>query len=123
MLDTVEQLAVRHKLPLSLEYNANLGYHISVIMPRDQNVKISDLPAEFIQVSRRSTRWKRESFSIIISNLCPFCNYTQARKGRRSLTMTTMALLTLNKQCKKACEEIYLMSNTQVVEYTHYIIE
>ncbi|EZA53356.1 MutS protein-like protein [Ooceraea biroi] len=26
--------------------------------------------------------------------------------------MTTMALLTLNKQCKKACEEIYVMSNT-----------
>nr|XP_012233135.1 PREDICTED: mutS protein homolog 4-like [Linepithema humile] len=84
MKDTVEQLAVQHKLPLSLEYNANLGYHINVIVPRGQDVKISDLPAEFIQ----------------------------ARKSRRSLTMTTMALLTLNKQCKKACEEIYVMSNT-----------
>lgn len=49
----VEQLAVQHKLPLSLEYNANLGYHINVIIPRGQDVKTSDLPAEFIQVTRR----------------------------------------------------------------------
>jgi len=28
--------------------------------------------------------------------------------------MTTTALLTLNKQCKKTCEEIYVMSNTWV---------
>ncbi|XP_071555070.1 mutS protein homolog 4 [Temnothorax nylanderi] len=84
MKSMVEQLAVRHKLSLSLEYNTNLGYHINVIIPRGLNMKISDLPAEFIQ----------------------------ARKNRRSFTTTTTALLTLNKQCKKACEEIYMMSNT-----------
>jgi len=47
----VEQLAVKHKLPLSLEYNTNLGYHVNVIIPRGLNMTISDLPAEFIQVN------------------------------------------------------------------------
>ncbi|XP_025269482.1 mutS protein homolog 4-like [Camponotus floridanus] len=84
MKNMVEQLAIKYKLPLSLEYNANLGYHINVVTPQNMNMIISDLPAEFIQ----------------------------ARKNRRSLTMTTTALLTLNKQCKKACEEVYVMSNT-----------
>ncbi|KAL6432804.1 hypothetical protein ACFW04_006284 [Cataglyphis niger] len=84
MKNMVEQLAVKHKLPLSLEYNANLGYHINVVIPQNASMIISDLPAEFIQ----------------------------ARKNRRSFTMTTTALLTLNKQCKNACEEIYVMSNT-----------
>ncbi|XP_018317051.1 mutS protein homolog 4 [Mycetomoellerius zeteki] len=84
MKNMVEQLAVKHKLPLSLEYNINLGYYINVVIPRGSNMIISDLPAEFIQ----------------------------ARKNRRSFTMTTTALLTLNKQCKDACEEIYMMSNT-----------
>lgn len=37
---------------------------------------------------------------------------TQVKKTRRAFVMTTTALLTLNKQCKKACEEIYMMSNT-----------
>lgn len=46
----VEQLAIKHKLPLSLEYNANLGYHINVVIPQNMNMIISDLPAEFIQV-------------------------------------------------------------------------
>lgn len=46
----VEQLAVKHKLPLSLEYNTNVGYHINIIIPRGSNMTISDLPAEFIQV-------------------------------------------------------------------------
>ncbi|XP_011877521.1 PREDICTED: mutS protein homolog 4-like isoform X1 [Vollenhovia emeryi] len=82
MKSMVEQLAVKHKLPLSLEYNTNMGYHINVATPR--NMTISDLPVEFIQ----------------------------ARKNRRSFTMTTTGLLTLNKQCKSACEEIYMMSNT-----------
>lgn len=49
----VEQLAVKHKLPLSLEYNTNLGYHIKVIIPRSSNMTLSDLPAEFIQVTHR----------------------------------------------------------------------
>ncbi|KAG5327604.1 MSH4 protein, partial [Pseudoatta argentina] len=84
MKNMVEQLAVKHKLPLSLEYSINLGYHINVVIPRGSNMTISDLPVEFIQ----------------------------ARKNRRSITMTTTALLTLNKQCKNACEEIYMMSNT-----------
>ncbi|KAM0733913.1 MutS protein-like protein 4 [Formica fusca] len=84
MKNLVEQLAVKHKLPLSLEYNANLGYHINVVIPQNASMIISDLPAEFIQ----------------------------ARKNRRSFTMTTTGLLTLNKQCKNACEEIYVMSNT-----------
>ncbi|XP_018342964.1 PREDICTED: mutS protein homolog 4-like [Trachymyrmex septentrionalis] len=84
MKNMVEQLAVKHKLPLSLEYNINLGYHINAVIPRGSNMTISDLSAEFIQ----------------------------ARKHRRSFTMTTTALLTLNKQCKTACEEIYMMSNT-----------
>jgi len=47
----VEQLAVKHKLQLSLEYNINLGYHINVVIPRGSNMTISDLPAEFIQVT------------------------------------------------------------------------
>ncbi|XP_011702971.1 PREDICTED: mutS protein homolog 4-like [Wasmannia auropunctata] len=84
MKNIVEQLAVKHKLPLSLEYNTNLGYHINAAVPRGLNVTMSDLPAEFIQ----------------------------ARKNKKSFTMTTTALLTLNKQCKKACDEIYMMSNT-----------
>ncbi|KYN19241.1 MutS protein like protein 4 [Trachymyrmex cornetzi] len=84
MKNMVEQLAVNHKLPLSLEYNVNLGYHINVVIPRGSNMIISNLPAEFIQ----------------------------ARKNRRSFTMTTTALLTLNKQCENACVEIYMMSNT-----------
>ncbi|XP_025075394.1 mutS protein homolog 4-like [Pogonomyrmex barbatus] len=84
MKNMVEQLAVKHKLPLSLEYNINLGYHINVVIPRGLNMTISNLPAEFIQT----------------------------RKNRRSFTMTTTGLLTLNKQCKTACEEIYMMSNT-----------
>ncbi|XP_020285016.1 mutS protein homolog 4-like [Pseudomyrmex gracilis] len=84
MKNMVEQLSVKHKLLLSLEHSVNLGYHINVAVPRNLNMKISDLPAEFIQ----------------------------ARKNRRSFTVTTTALLTLNKQCKKACEEIYMMSNT-----------
>ncbi|KAL0130729.1 hypothetical protein PUN28_002386 [Cardiocondyla obscurior] len=84
MQSMVEQLAMKHKLPLSLEYNTNLGYHINAVIPRNFNMKISDLPMEFIQV----------------------------RQNRRSFTMTTTALLTLNKQCKSACEEIYMMSNT-----------
>ncbi|XP_018401348.1 PREDICTED: mutS protein homolog 4-like [Cyphomyrmex costatus] len=84
MKNMVEQLAVKHKLPLSLEYNINLGYHINILIPRGSNITISNLPAEFIQ----------------------------ARKNRRSFTTTTTALLTLNKQCKNACEEIYMMSNT-----------
>ncbi|XP_072757634.1 mutS protein homolog 4 [Anoplolepis gracilipes] len=84
MKNMVEQLAVKYKLPLSLEYNANLGYHINVAIPQNVSMIISNLPAEFIQ----------------------------ARKNRRTFTMTTTALLTLNKQCKTACEEIYVMSNT-----------
>jgi len=47
----VEQLAVKHKLPLSLEYNINLGYHINAIIPRALNIDTSKLPAEFIQVN------------------------------------------------------------------------
>ncbi|XP_014474027.1 PREDICTED: mutS protein homolog 4-like [Dinoponera quadriceps] len=82
MKNLVEASAVKHKLPLSLEYNVNLGYHIQMVVPRC--LDISDLSTEFIQV----------------------------RKNRRSFTMTTAALLTLNKQCRKACEEIYVMSNT-----------
>ncbi|RLU22266.1 hypothetical protein DMN91_004544 [Ooceraea biroi] len=88
MKKIVEQLAVKHRLPLTLEYNTNLGYHINSIIPRGSNIAMSELPAEFIQASHR------------------------VRKNRRSFAMTTMALLTLNKQCKKACEEIYVMSNT-----------
>ncbi|EFN83847.1 MutS protein-like protein 4 [Harpegnathos saltator] len=84
MKSLVEVSAVKHKLPLSLEYNVNLGYHMHVVVPRGLDIAISDLSAEFIQV----------------------------RKNRRSFTMTTTALLTLNKQCRKACEEIYVMSNT-----------
>lgn len=48
--DMVEQLSVKHKLLLSLEHSVNLGYHINVAVPRNLNMKISDLPAEFIQV-------------------------------------------------------------------------
>lgn len=46
----VEQFAVKYKLPLSLEYNANLGYHINAVIPQNVNMIISDLPVEFIQV-------------------------------------------------------------------------
>jgi len=53
----VEQLAVKHKLPLSLEYNTNLGYHVNVIIPRSLNITISDLPAEFIQVIHFRSTW------------------------------------------------------------------
>ncbi|XP_071576278.1 mutS protein homolog 4-like [Temnothorax nylanderi] len=51
MKGIVEQLAVRHKVPLSLEYNTYLGHHINVIIPR-LNMTISDLPAEFIQARK-----------------------------------------------------------------------
>lgn len=44
---------MKHKLPLSLEYNANLGYHINVVIPQNASMIISDLPAEFIQVIYR----------------------------------------------------------------------
>ncbi|XP_029169725.1 mutS protein homolog 4-like [Nylanderia fulva] len=84
MRNMVEQLAVKYKLPLSLDYNTSLSYHINVAIQQNVNMAISDLPEEFIQT----------------------------RQNRRSFTMTTTALLTLNKQCKKACEEIYVMSNT-----------
>lgn len=43
---------MQHKLPLSLEYNANLGYHIHLIIPRSRDITISSLPTEFIQVIR-----------------------------------------------------------------------
>ncbi|XP_050453285.1 mutS protein homolog 4-like [Cataglyphis hispanica] len=85
----------KYILPLSLEYNANLGYHINVVIPQNASMIISDLPAEFIQ----------------------------ARKNRRSFTMTTTALLTLNKQCKNACEEIYVMSNTIICRLLTNLLE
>ncbi|EGI61704.1 MutS protein-like protein 4 [Acromyrmex echinatior] len=51
--------------------------------------------------------------AILATGVHPFFVKTRkARKNRRSITMTTTALLTLNKQCKNACEEIYMMSNT-----------
>lgn len=61
----VEQLAVKHKLPLSLEYNANLGYHINVAIPQNASMIISDLPAEFIQVLYRSTSFMEFNFHCI----------------------------------------------------------
>ncbi|EZA53357.1 MutS protein-like protein [Ooceraea biroi] len=53
MKKIVEQLAVKHRLPLTLEYNTNLGYHINSIIPRGSNIAMSELPAEFIQASHR----------------------------------------------------------------------
>lgn len=50
----MEASAVRHKLPLSLEYNVNLGYHIHVAVPRGLDMTVSDLSTEFIQVTRLS---------------------------------------------------------------------
>lgn len=50
----MQESAVKHKLPLSLEYNVNLGYHIHVVVPRGLNLAVFELPAEFIQVARLS---------------------------------------------------------------------
>ncbi|XP_071873300.1 mutS protein homolog 4 [Bombus fervidus] len=83
MKTMVENLASKHKLTLSLNCNASLGYHIQAILPRSLNTENFDLPSEFIEV----------------------------RKNKRTYTMTTNALVTLSQQCTIACEELHLMSN------------
>lgn len=44
----VENLASKYKFNLSLSCNANLGYHIQMMLPR--NAEIFDPPSEFIEV-------------------------------------------------------------------------
>lgn len=47
----VENLASKYKLTLSLSCNANLGYHVQMILPRIySNAEIFDPPSEFIEV-------------------------------------------------------------------------
>lgn len=46
----VENLASKYKFILSLSCNANLGYHIQMILPRNSNAEIFDPPSEFIEV-------------------------------------------------------------------------
>lgn len=47
----VENLASKHKLTLSLNCNASLGYHIQAILPRSLNTENFNLPSEFIEVN------------------------------------------------------------------------
>lgn len=46
----VENLASKYKFNLSLSCNANLGYHIQMMLPRNSNAEIFDPPSEFIEV-------------------------------------------------------------------------
>ncbi|XP_031835707.2 mutS protein homolog 4 isoform X2 [Nomia melanderi] len=83
MKTMVENLASKHKLPLSLGCNASDGYHIQAILPRNSTTETFQLPMEFIEV----------------------------RKSKRICMMTTSALATLSQQCKISSEELHLMSN------------
>lgn len=62
----VENLSSKYKLALSLSCNANLGYHIQMILPRNSNAEIFDPPSEFIEVVMNNIIMQ----TIFLNNTC-----------------------------------------------------
>ncbi|KAK0080676.1 hypothetical protein PV326_008033 [Microctonus aethiopoides] len=79
----VEQLGQKYNFPLSLGCNVTLGYHIQMDVQRNHNIKIADIPKEFIQ----------------------------PRKLKNSILMTTEPLVVLSQHCRDACDELHVLSN------------
>ncbi|KAF7409601.1 hypothetical protein HZH68_003982 [Vespula germanica] len=84
MKTLVENLAIQYKMNLSLECNSSLGFYILAEISRHSDFQPSDLSSEFVQV----------------------------QKNKNTYSMTTNKLLVLSHQCKIACEDLHIMSNT-----------
>ncbi|XP_043664602.1 mutS protein homolog 4-like [Vespula pensylvanica] len=84
MKTLVENLAIQYKMNLSLECNSSLGFYILAEISRHSDFQPSDLPSDFVQV----------------------------QKNKNTYSMTTNKLLVLSHQCKIACEDLHIMSNT-----------
>ncbi|XP_024937048.1 mutS protein homolog 4 isoform X2 [Cephus cinctus] len=83
MKSMVQGLNEKYNLPLALGCSATMGYHIQMEVPRRRNIKVTDLPKEFIEI----------------------------KKVRSWFYMTTDILLVQSQHCKDACDELHLMSN------------
>lgn len=82
MRNYVENLGSRYNLCVKLVYNIKKGYHLKIVESKNNNIRVKQMPKEFIKVDRAG-----------------------------SLTATTMELLLYNSRLKYILHEINLQSN------------